>query len=95
MKTSCYDIESKTKNVWKYIRLILALCLVIYLRIKYYYQHVIAVADPGGGGEGAMAPHGPVKISYEKDGRIDFMFLAPPYLATGSATASFAEKLVQ
>ena len=29
----------------------------------------VSVADPGGGGEGAMAPPpGPVKISHKKDG---------------------------
>ena len=45
-------------------------------------------ADPGG--EGAMVPPGPVKISHKKmaakGGCIDFMFLGPPYPATGSAT---------
>ena len=47
MKISCYDIESNAKNVWKYIRLILALCLVIYLRIKYYHKHVIVLREVG------------------------------------------------
>ena len=48
---------------------------------------ICAVADPGRGAEGTMPPPRPVKISHKKDGgRIDFMFLAPPYLAAGSAT---------
>ena len=48
-----------------------------------------AVADPGG--RGSHAPPGPVKITPKKmatkGGHIDFMFLAPPYPADGSATA--------
>ena len=53
-----------------------------------YFPYWEAVADPGGWGKGAMRPpSGPVKISHKKDGRIDFMFLAPPpYPAAGSAT---------
>ena len=35
-----------------------------------------AVADPGGL-KVSWPPSGPVKISHKKDGRIDFMFLAP------------------
>ena len=48
-----------------------------------------AVADPGVP-RGACLPPGPVKISHKKmaakGGRIVFMFLGPPYPATGSAT---------
>ena len=46
-----------------------------------------AVADPGG--EGGRGPPHLVKISHKKmapeGGLIDFMFLAPPYPAAGSA----------
>ena len=48
------------------------------LNIEWYY--LVSVADPGG--EGAMAPPGPVKISHKKmapkGAHIDFMFLGPP-----------------
>ena len=48
-----------------------------------------SVVDLGGGAEGVMPP-GPVKISHKKmatkGSRIDFMFLAPPIQAAGSAT---------
>ena len=51
--------------------------------IQYY-----SVADPGG--EGAMAPSGPVKISHKKNGcrrrPHRFHVSRPPYLAVGSAT---------
>ena len=54
-----------------------------------FFFKLTVVADPGG--EGAMAPPGPVKKVIKKmaaeGGHIDFMFLGPhPYPATGSAT---------
>ena len=52
-------------------------------------QGKCAVADRGGGARGHR-PLDPVKLSHKKmateDGRIDFMFLAPPHPAAGSAT---------
>ena len=50
-----------------------------------------AVADHGGGGEGAMPPPGPVKINHKKDGcrrrpHICHVSWPPPYPAAGSAT---------
>ena len=55
-------------------------------------SNILSVADPEGA-EGAMAPPGPVKIGHKKmateGGRIDFMFLGPPYPAAGSATDFF------
>ena len=46
----------------------------------------VTVADPGGGGKGAIAHPGPVKISHKKmaakGGCMDFMFLGP-YLRPG------------
>ena len=44
-----------------------------------------SVADPGGGCRGGRGPPALViKKMAAKGGPIDFMFLAPPYLATGS-----------
>ena len=52
----------------------------------------IAVADPGGVPRGPWPPPSPVEISHKKmaakGGPIDFMFLGPPYPATGSDAAS-------
>ena len=50
-----------------------------------------AVANPGGGAEGVMAPPGPVKIGHKKDGRQRrphrfHVSRPPPYPAAGSAT---------
>ena len=64
-----------------------------YFGVKYVnsYLYMYDISSGSRGGEGAMAPPGPVKIGHKKDGRRRrphrfHVSRPPPYPAAGSAT---------